>query len=85
MGKEMKKKGTDVGASMPTQKSTVSENINQYYSNTILKLCLILISVALVLIYIGAYFGNESILILGLGIGAAGGIIQARINIEEDE
>ena len=79
------KKGTDVGASMPTQKSTVSENINQIHSNTILKICLILISVALILIYVGAYFGYEAISIFGLGIGASGGIIQARINIEEDE
>lgn len=79
------KKGTDVGASMPTQKSTVSENLNQLNSNTASNLCLLLISAFLILAWIGTVTGNEAITLIGLGLGASGGLIQARLNLKEDK
>ena len=85
--KKRNKKGIDVGTPMPkTEKGllSMSKNMNQAYLNTVLKICLMLISVALVLMYVGAYFDNEAVTILGLGLGASGGIIQARINTEDE-
>lgn len=77
------KKGTDAATSVPNRESTLLE-IYRYYSNTILKICLFLISAGLVLLYVGAYVNNEIISVFGLGVGAAGGIIQARINTEDE-
>ena len=80
------KKGIEVGASMPRrERSSLSNNNNQSHLNTILKICLFLIAIALVLIYAGAYYDNEIVSILGLGIGTSGGIIQAKYNTEEDD
>ena len=78
------KKGMNAGTSMPNREKPLPDKNNQTYLNTILNLCLFLIATALVLIYAGAYFDNEIISILGLGIGTSGGIIQARFNMEDD-
>lgn len=78
------KKGMNAGTSMPNREKPLPDKNNQTYLNTILNLCLFLIAIALVLIYAGAYFDNEIISILGLGIGTSGGIIQARFNMEDD-
>lgn len=80
------KKGTDVGASMPKRNGEryCLSRLAQSHLNMILKICLFLISAALILIYLGAYLDNELISIFGLGVGAAGGIIQAKINTEDE-
>ena len=78
------KKGTDVGASMPGRERYCLSHLAQNHLNIVLKICLMLILASLILIYAGAYFDSEAISFLGLGIGASGGIIQARINTEDE-
>ena len=79
------KKGMNAGTSMPNREKPLPDKNNQTYLNTILKICLFLIAIAFVLIYAGAYYDNELVSILGLGIGTSGGIIQAKYNTEEDD
>lgn len=80
------KKGTDAATSMPgtEPKGSTSENMNQLNSNTASNLCLLLISAFLILAWIGTVTGNEAITLIGLGLGASGGLIQARLNLKED-
>ena len=63
---------------------SLPENLNQFNSNTATNLCLLLISAFLILAWIGTVSGNESITLIGLGLGASGGLIQARLNLKED-
>ena len=79
------KKGIDAATPMPmTKPKGMSENMNQLNSNTASNLCLLLISAFLILAWIGTVTGNETITLIGLGLGASGGLIQARLNLKED-
>lgn len=78
------KKGTDVGASMPSRERYCLSHLAQNHLNIVLKICLMLILASLILIYVGVFVDNEAISVFGLGVGAAGGIIQARINTEDE-
>lgn len=82
--KKKNKKGIDVGASMPGGERYFF-SLAQTHLNTVLKICLLLILASLILIYAGAFYDCEAISFLGLGIGASGAVIQAKINLEEDE
>lgn len=77
------KKGTDAATSMPNGEGTPSYK-NQSHLNIVKNTCLLLISAFLLLAWIGTISGNEAITLIGLGLGASGGLIQARLNIKED-
>ena len=55
------------------------------YLNTVKNACLTLIITFLILAWFGTKTGNEAITLLGLGLGASGGLIQARINLKEED
>ena len=80
------KKGTDAATPMPgiEKEASMSKNMNQNNSTTASNMCLLLISAFLILAWIGTISGNEAITLIGLGLGASGGLIQARLNIKED-
>lgn len=80
------KKGTDAATSMPLEKGlSMSKIMNQSHLNTVKTACLLLISAFLILAWIGTVSGNEAITLIGLGLGASGGLIQAKLNLKEDE
>lgn len=55
-----------------------------HYFNAIECVCLLLFIVSIVLMYIGAYVKINEITILGLGLGGAAGLIQVKINTQEE-
>ena len=56
----------------------------QSYHNTLRSVCLMLITIGMVLIYIGAYVDISLISIFGIGIGGSAGLISVKMNIEEE-
>lgn len=79
------KKGAAVAHSHTTRGSDGhSCNKIQSYHNTLRSVCLMLITIGMVLIYIGAYVDMSLISILGIGIGGSAGLISVKMNIEEE-
>lgn len=54
------------------------------YLNTISNICLLLLIVFAILVFVGTITDNSLVTVLGLGFGAAGGLIEARINTKEE-
>ena len=76
------KKGADAATSTPRIEKSMTV---QSHLNIIKNTCLLLISAFLILAWVGTVTGNDAITILGLGLGASGGLILARLNLKEDE
>lgn len=75
------KKGADAATSTPRIEKSMTI---QSHLNIVKNTCLLLISAFLLLAWIGTVSGNEAITLIGLGLGASGGLIQARLNLKED-
>ena len=77
------KKGTDAATPMPRRERSLTNNHS--YSNTYKTMCLLLILAFFVLVVDGTITNNDLLTTLGLGLGASGGLILARINTKEEE